>query len=219
MTTNRAAIAAILAAVVIAGCASQPSTTNPTAIPAAKASPSTTPSSAAAAAFGTSERVTDAQGRLLTVTPVKAWWLPGDIQSRYIPQAAASGLSPAEHGRFLIVEMKVEAVSGTAYFPAPITGAGPAIISGHQVFTDMGTNASNNVVWDTCLAGVDSNVPLHPGSWLLDGETFDVPPGPAVLAWLVGTQGASAATWQVPAHSTGALPANVRTALKTGNGC
>jgi hypothetical protein len=165
--------------------------------------------------FGTPKRVTDAQGNSLTVTPVKAWWLPGHIQSRYVPQSA---LSPAENGKFLIIEMKVEAVSGTAYFPAPISGAGPAILSRHRLFSDGGTSASDNVVWNTCLPYTDSNVPLHPGNWLLNSETFDVPPGLATLRWLVGTQGASAATWQVPTHSTARSPQTCGRRSRPGTG-
>ena len=208
MTTNfRAAIVAILAAVAIAGCAGNSSSP--------RAAPLATPSAAVptAAAFGTPERVIDGQGHPLTVTPAKAWWLPGHIQSRYIPQAAASGLSPAENGRFLIIEMKVAAVA-TPRFPAPLP-ARAAIMEQSPHVSDAGTNASTTCV-EHLPAHRYSNVALHPGMWLLDGETYDVPPGPAVLAWLVGTQGGSVVTWQVPAHSTGPLPANVRTALKTG---
>jgi hypothetical protein len=223
MTNHRAAIAATIAALALAGCAAPPSSSPASpAAPVATATQGVTakPSATApaAAAFGTPKRVTNAAGNTLTITPVEAWWLAGNIQSRYIPHAASSGLSPAENGRFLIIEMRVEAVSGTAYFPAPIIG-GPAIFTHHRLFTDAGDSASDNVVWGTCLPYVDSNIALHPGAWMLNSETYDVPPGPAQLAWLVGTQGASTATWQVPAHSTGPLPANVRAALRTGNGC
>lgn len=49
--------------------------------------------------------------------------------------------------------------------------------------------------------------------------TMRIPLGPATLAWLVGTRGGSVTTWLVPPHSTGPLPANVRAAINTGNGC
>lgn len=219
MTTNlRTVLAAAVTGLALAGCAGSGHPAQP-AVTRAPSAAATRPGADAAAPFGTPERVTDAAGDALTVTPIGAWWLPGNIQSRHDPQAASEGLSPAENGSFLIIEMHVKAASGSAEFPAPISGAGPAIISHHQMFSDAGTNASDNVVWNTCLPSVDSDVVLHPGSYLTDGETYDVPGGHALLAWLVGTQGASAATWQVPARSTGRLPRKVLTAINTGSGC
>jgi hypothetical protein len=208
-----------LAVLAIAGCGSAASTTP--ASPPLPSSPSASSphpaSSPALAAFGTARQVTDDQGRPLTVTPVTAWWLPGDIQSRYDPNAARYGLAPAEHGRFLIIEMRVEAASSAGGdFPAPVSGVGPIIISSHQVFTTAESEPAVNAVWDTCLPGINTTVSLQPGNWLMDGETFDVPPGPAVLTWQ-GTPGAP--SWQVPARSTSPLPGNITSALRTGNGC
>jgi hypothetical protein len=84
-----------LAVLAIAGCGSAASTTP--ASPPLPSSPSASSphpaSSPALAAFGTARQVTDDQGRPLTVTPVTAWWLPGDIQSRYDPNAARYGLA------------------------------------------------------------------------------------------------------------------------------
>jgi hypothetical protein len=171
-----------------------------------------------AAAFGTPRQVADDQDRPMTVTPVKAWWLPGNVQSRYNSQAASEGESPAENGMFLIIEMRVQAGSSAgADFPAPASGDGPMVISNHQEFSDY-SSTTTNVVWNTCLPGILSTVTLEPGNWLLDGETYDVPAGPAVLTWQSGPGGA-VADWQVPARSTGPLPASLAGALRSGNGC
>lgn len=217
MTFNLKAPLALAALVLgAAACASSTGTAGSHPATPAAAHSASTP---VPASFGTAEHVPDGQGGTLIITPVDAWWLSGKIQSRYDSQAASEGLSPAENGAFLVIEMRVQAASPSAAFPAPISGAGPAIVSNHQAVIPENTSAASNVVWNTCLPSVDSNVTLHPGSYLLDGETFDIPRGPALLEWTGGAPGTLTVEWGVPACDTGKLPANVLAAIKTGSGC
>jgi hypothetical protein len=162
-------------------------------------------------AFGQSRTVGDADGNLMTVTPVAAWWLPGDVQHE------ESGSQQAENGDFLIVEVRASAVSAGATFPAPITGFGLSIYSNDQRFGVADSVAADSVVWSACLPSITSNGQLPTGQAELNGETFDVPAGDALLEW--SQPNGPTVKWQVPAKSTGALPANVQGAITSGRGC
>jgi hypothetical protein len=205
-----APLALAVLALALAGCSGSGG-----AAPAAPPASRTASPAPSAAAFGTAERVTDAGDGSLTVTPVAAWWLPGNIQSRDHPRAVAQGRERAENGRFLIIELRVAAATSSAQFPAAMSGSGADIVSAHDEFSP-GDSASAHVVWNTCLPAVDSDEPLHPGSARLDGLTYDVPPGPALLEW---TGNAHVTTWRVPATSTGPLPARVMRAIRSGKSC
>lgn len=139
----------------------------------------------------------------MTITPTQAWWFKSDGHLSDEKQ------NEPENGRFLVVEMKVTPTAAHVEFPAPALG-GPQIISHERQYAD--DSASDNVVWNTCLPFIDSGQPMTPGQTLVAGETFDVPAGAAKL--VLGS-----AAWKVPTASTSPVPANVREAIRTGNGC
>jgi hypothetical protein len=171
--------ACLALAAMLAGCGSsgQPSATTGTHTAAASSSPSAPASASAPLAFGKTAMVSDANGNAMTVTPVAAWWLPGNVQK------GESGTESAENGEFLIIELRVTAQASGASFPAPITGSGPMVYSHGQTFGAGNTQAADNTVWGTCLPTIDSTTQMPPGQPGMDGETYDVPAGPALLEW------------------------------------
>lgn len=199
----RAASAAAFA-LAVASCGSASSTPSSPATTAAAH-----PSTAAALPFGTPATVEGGNGAYLTVTPVAAWWLTSD--------GSGPGATHPSLGRFLIIELKLSPVSSPATFPVPLTGDGPSIISGGRIISDAGDNASNNVVWNTCLPAVDSSVTMQPGDTLTDGETYDVPAQSGELRWT--NANGTEVSWRLPTKDTGPLPANVQGAISSGNGC
>lgn len=194
-----------VAAMSAAACGTASGTPAAATRPPVSPSPVKTP---AVLPWGAPAAVQGGNGAPLKVTPVSAWWLTSG-------GTGSDGKPPL--GRFLVIEMKLTPVSGPATFPAPMTGDGPEIISGGRVISDAGDDASSNVVWNTCLPGVDSNQAMQPGDTLLDGDTYDVPSQSGKLRW-VSANGIEV-SWKLPTADTGALPANVRQAISSGNGC
>lgn len=141
------------------------------------------------------------------VTPVAAWWLRSG--------GKVSDETQPGNGWFLILELKLDAEVPTT-FPGPLTGDGPQVISGGQEWNSGGDSASDNAVWNTCLPGL-SSASLPVGQSILWGDTFDVPSTTATLRWV--DPESDTITWRIPAASTGPLPANVRGAIASGNGC
>ncbi|HTS99952.1 MAG TPA: hypothetical protein VMI33_25390 [Streptosporangiaceae bacterium] len=205
---KRAALALALAALAaLAGCASR---TGAAAahVSHGAASPART-RSGAVLAFGTPARVDGANGAAVLLTPVSAWWL--------ISGGNQVGETQPVLGHFLIIEMKLRPETEPTTFPLPLTGDGPSVISGGQVIPDTGDTASDDVVWSTCLPAVDSDLTLTPGETVVDSQTYDVPAASGLLRWR--NAGGTTVTWRLPGRDTGPLPAPVRTAISTGNGC
>lgn len=208
--------AALLAALAFAaaGCSAQHAASSATAQAPRTARAAETPAPAhsgkpTALAFGTTAAVEGGTGAFMHMTPFAAWWLTSG--------GTRSDETQPGNGYFLIVEFRLSPEGAPATFPAPLTGDGPEVISDGRVLSDAGDSASDNVVWNTCLPVIDSTTTMEPGDTLTDGETYDVPAQSGELRWQDAN--GSTVTWTLPARDTGPLPAAVRQAIGSGNGC
>lgn len=208
MKAPRFVALAVVGLLAAAACSSRAPQVVHTVTPSGHEPSTSAPTTTAAAElpFGAAAIVQGGNGSRLKATPFAAWWLAN----------GGTDDSPSL-GHFLIIEMMLSPVSAPAMFPVPLTGEGPEVISGDRSISDAGDDASNNVVWNTCLPVVDSDESLQPGDTVTQSETYDVPAQSGKLRWQDAD--GTVVTWRLPSSNTGPLPSRVKSAISSGNGC